>query len=85
MADELVGKSFEELVALLESTLARMENDPLTLSEAIDAYEQSVEIARACSQLLDNAELRIRTIDARLMLNGQSFDDEIDNVDVPFD
>jgi exonuclease VII small subunit len=56
----------------------------LTLSEAIEAYEQSVEIARACNQLLDNAELRIRTIDARLTLNGHAFDDETDSDDVPF-
>jgi len=83
--EDLAGKSFEELVELLEATLGRMESEPLTLTEAIDAYERSVAIARACNELLDNAELRIREIDARLTINGQPLVDGADDEDVPFD
>jgi exodeoxyribonuclease VII small subunit len=71
---DLAQMTFEELAELLEATLQRMENEPLTLSEAIDAYELAVEIARACNELLDQAELRIRAIDARLMLVEQQTD-----------
>ena len=83
--DDFAVKSFEELVALLEATLSRMESEPLTLTEAIDAYEQSVAIARACNQLLGNADLRIREIDARLTTNGHPLFDTADDEDVPFD
>lgn len=71
---DLGNQSFEELAELLEVTLQRMEHEPLTLDEAIGAYELSVEIARACNELLDQAELRIRAIDARLMLVEQQVD-----------
>jgi exodeoxyribonuclease VII small subunit len=80
---DLEGKSFEELAELLETTLQRMEDEPLTLNEAIDAYELAVEIARACNDLLDRAELRIRTVDARLMLVEQQADLG-DDEDLPF-
>lgn len=83
--DDLAGKSFEELVELLEATLGRMESEPLTLTEAIDAYERSVAIARACNDLLDNAELRIREIDARLTQGDQLLDTDREDEDVPFD
>lgn len=82
-ASDLTTMTFEELSELLEATLQRMEHEPLSLSEAIDAYEHAVEIARASNQLLDEAELRIRTIDARLMLVEQEID-LLDDDDVPY-
>jgi exodeoxyribonuclease VII small subunit len=57
--------TFEDLLVQLQETVARLESDELTLEEAIAAYEQSVEIANQCTQLLDTAELRITTIDAQ--------------------
>ena len=59
------ASQFEELLVQLQETVARLESDQLTLEEAIAAYERSVEIANTCTQLLDDAELRITTIDAQ--------------------
>ena len=57
--------TFEELLVQLQETVVRLESDELTLEEAIAAYERSVEIANQCTRMLDDAELRITTIDAQ--------------------
>jgi exodeoxyribonuclease VII small subunit len=59
------AKTFELLLQQLQETVARLESDELTLEDAIAAYERSVEIANQCTQILDDAELRITTIDAQ--------------------
>jgi exodeoxyribonuclease VII small subunit len=59
------ASTFEELLVQLQETVSRLESDELTLEEAIAAYERSVEIANQCTSMLDNAELRITTIDAQ--------------------
>ena len=56
---------FEDLLAQLQATVTRLETEELTLEDAITAYERSVEIANKCSQILDDAELRVTTIDAQ--------------------
>ncbi len=55
--------TFEQLLVQLQETVTRLESDELTLDEAIAAYERSVEIANQCTRMLDEAELRITTID----------------------
>lgn len=65
MAKKSQATTFEDLLTQLQETVMRLENDELTLEEAIAAYERSVEIANQCSKMLDDAELRITTIDAQ--------------------
>jgi len=59
------ARTFEELIFQLQETVTRLETEDLTLEEAISAYERSVEIANRCAQMLDDAELRVTTIDAQ--------------------
>lgn len=59
------AKTFEALLIQLQETVTNLESDELTLEEAISAYERSVEIANNCTRMLDEAELRITTIDAQ--------------------
>jgi exodeoxyribonuclease VII small subunit len=59
------AQTFEQLLIQLQETVTRLESDELTLEDAISAYERSVEIANHCTHLLDQAELRITTIDAQ--------------------
>ena len=59
------AQTFEALLIQLQETVSRLESDELTLDEAIAAYERSVEIANTCTQMLDDAELRISTIDVQ--------------------
>lgn len=59
------ASQFEELLQQLQETVDRLETDELTLEEAIVAYERTVEIANQCTHMLDDAELRITTLDAQ--------------------
>ena len=65
MATKSTAHTFEELLVQLQETVTRLETDELTLDEAIAAYERSVEIANQCTKMLDDAELRITTIDVQ--------------------
>jgi exodeoxyribonuclease VII small subunit len=55
---------FEALLRQLHQTVTRLEQETLTLDEAIAAYEQCVALARDCSEMLDRAELRVAQIDS---------------------
>lgn len=66
MSDETQpAREFEALLRQLQATVTRLEEESLTLEEAVAAYEQSVALASACSRMLDEAELRVSQIDAR--------------------
>lgn len=54
---------FETLMDELREQVALLEQEHLSLSDAIAAYEKSVELANECHRLLDDAELRIEKID----------------------
>lgn len=58
------GMTFEELLKLLDDTVSKLEMNDLPLDEAIATYERSVEIANACTERLDSAELRVSKIEA---------------------
>jgi exodeoxyribonuclease VII small subunit len=55
---------FEELLEELQETVRRLDEEQLTLEDAVSAYERSVAIANECNRMLDEAELRITQIDA---------------------
>jgi exodeoxyribonuclease VII small subunit len=57
-------RAFEQLLDELRQTVGTLEDEQLTLEEAVAAYERAVELANACGELLDTAEQRVRTIDA---------------------
>lgn len=74
---DIEGKSFEELLEMLEQTVNELDGDSLTLEQALATYERSVAISAACEKILDEAELRIRQIDARKPQASSSiFEDE---------
>ncbi len=62
---ELEGKSFEELLELLQETVNQLDGNGLTLEQSVVAYERSVAIAAACEAILNDAELRIERINAK--------------------
>ncbi len=65
MTKKKKSSTFEDLLHQLQETVTRLETEELTLEDAIAAYEQSVGIANTCARMLDDAELRITTIDAQ--------------------
>jgi len=54
--------TFEEALAQLEATVARLEAGNLTLEEAVALYEEGMRLVRLCNQRLDAAELRVSRV-----------------------
>ena len=50
---------FEELYRRLEETVEQLEKGGLSLEQSIALYEQGMELAKRCQEVLDKAELRI--------------------------
>lgn len=50
---------FEGALAELEQRVRRLEGGDLALEEALDLYEQGVELARSCHEKLEAAEQRV--------------------------
>lgn len=51
--------SYEEAFARLDELVRVLERGELSLAEMLAAYEESVQLSRHCTELLDAAELRI--------------------------
>jgi len=51
--------SFEEGLNRLEKIVQTLETGGLSLEEAIALFEEGMQLAKICSQLLDTAELKI--------------------------
>lgn len=54
--------SFEQLFKELEATVQKLEAGNLALDESLALYERGMELAKACNERLDRAELRIREL-----------------------
>lgn len=59
MASEKPSEGFEELYNRLEATVGRLENGGLTLEESLALFEEGMELARRCREILRQAELRV--------------------------
>ncbi len=55
-------KSFEQLYAELEATVAKMEAGDLPLDDALALFQRGMELAQQCGVLIDQAELRIKEL-----------------------
>lgn len=53
---------FESALAKLEERVRRLETGDLPLEEALDLYEQGVELARTCHEQLEEAEQRVASL-----------------------
>jgi exodeoxyribonuclease VII small subunit len=54
--------TFEQAFEELETIVSKLEAGELTLEESVALYERGQALARLCSDLLDNAELRVQQI-----------------------
>ena len=69
MAENL---SFEESFLRLQEMITSLEQGGLPLDEAIARFEQGLQIATQCRQMLDQAELRITRLMESEMFNDIS-------------
>lgn len=63
MSEQTAVEQYETLLAELQTVVERLEQGELSLAEALRLYERGAELAAACQQLLDAAELRIRQLE----------------------
>ena len=56
--------SFEEAIAKLDALVRRLESGVVSLAESLDAYAEAVSLSRTCTSLLENAEQKIRILQA---------------------
>lgn len=54
--------SFEQAMQQLEEIVVQLENGEQTLQETISLYQRGQALVQYCLQLLDQAELTIRTL-----------------------
>lgn len=55
-------KSFEEMIEELDNIANSLEKDDLTLDESVKKFEEGMKISKQCSDILDNAEKRIKIL-----------------------
>ncbi|MGI5875410.1 MAG: exodeoxyribonuclease VII small subunit [Dethiobacteria bacterium] len=54
--------SFEEALKRLEELIEKMEGEDLTLNESLDNFQEGMELARYCRQLLTEAEYKVEIL-----------------------
>jgi exodeoxyribonuclease VII small subunit len=63
-ASRAIGEalSFEEALARLETIVTRLEGGDLSLSDALQQFEQGIRLSRHCTARLDDAESKIEIL-----------------------
>lgn len=56
--------TFEEAMAELEALVRKIEEGKLALEESVQAYTRGTELVRMCRAKLDDAEARVKKLDA---------------------
>lgn len=54
--------SFETAFASLQQIITQLENSELPLEEALKLYEEGKRLSDLCGKLLENAQLRVKTL-----------------------
>jgi exodeoxyribonuclease VII small subunit len=55
--------SFEETLHALEAIVERLERGRISIDEAVNWYELGLALSRRCTKLLEQAELRISSLE----------------------
>ena len=71
-------QDFESALAQLEALVARMESGSLPLEQALQSYEQGVELAQLCQRKLDLAQEQVSVLQGNLLrpLSGDEAEGE---------
>ena len=54
--------SFEEAYKALEDIAQKLNNNDITLDEAISLYEEGIKLSKLCSSALESAKQKIETL-----------------------
>ena len=58
----MAEKTFEEMMENLEKISSELENGNLTLDETMTKFEEGMKLSKKCSEILDNAEKKIKIL-----------------------
>ncbi len=56
------NKTFEENLQRLEAIVRAMERGDVALEESLKLFQEGTELVRACSKLLDQAQLQVKQV-----------------------
>jgi len=59
---EIQKMDFETAFAALQENVSLLEGEELPLEKALEVYERGQMLARRCAELLESAELKLRTL-----------------------
>lgn len=62
LAEKINQMDFETAFTALQENVAQLENEELPLEKALSLYERGQLLAKRCTSLLEQAELRVRTL-----------------------
>ena len=65
--------NYENAFKELEEIVGRLENDQISLEESMQLFERGQALSNHCSKLLENAELKLRSIQPK---SAPPIDDE---------
>ena len=68
----MVENNFEEMMDNLEKISNELENENLSLEEAMKKFEDGMKLSKKCSEILDNAEKKIKI----LIKDGENLKEE---------
>ncbi len=68
--------TFEAAYSQLEETVHNLEQGGLSLEESVKIFEQGIELARLCTELLNAAEIKITSLQEDLAKHIQTSDEE---------
>jgi len=66
MTKKILKDSFEDKLKRLEEISSLLESDNIGLDEAINLYEEGIELSKECVSKLKNAELKITQLKKKL-------------------
>lgn len=71
---------FEQSLKSLEALVNRMEQGNLPLDEALQAFEEGVNLSRQCRNLLNQAEQKVQVLtESNTGIEAEPFTTDIDN------
>ncbi|HCV7797111.1 TPA: exodeoxyribonuclease VII small subunit [Staphylococcus aureus] len=71
-------QSFEEMMQELEQIVQKLDNETVSLEEALDLYQRGMKLSAACDTTLKNAEKKVNDLikeEAEDVKNDESTDE----------
>lgn len=78
--DEDTAKpSFEDALARLEEIIGRIEGEQLPLDDMVDCYEEGMKLLFSCRERIQQAKLRVETLEASFDSDRSAGDEGVDD------